>query len=200
MDMTWNQPRARLGPPGGAPSPLLFLLPLLLATAGCLGTGNVETASPAGSAGTGSGDAPVDRTVRTWNGSLETTVCHPSGIRECTYYSPLGEPSDERRIGNLTPLRELHATLEWTPSSTTTEELVFGIYRMESCGDECTSYSPIREVQGPSPITIETPDLDNGSHRAVVWAPDLGPGPTRAEVVLEQPFTVTFEATRSVGS
>jgi hypothetical protein len=175
---------------------LALLLPLALAAvAGCVGDDDVETADASKPDGDEPSLLPGNRTEIVWNDTLETTVCHPSGVRSCTYYTPVGAPNEERAIDDLLPARHLNATLEWTASSRTTEELRLGIYRTESCGEGCTRYSKIRERQGPSPVTLQARNLTAGSQAVRVEAPDLGPGPTMAKVVVEQPFEVTFTVT-----
>lgn len=166
----------------------------MLATAllltGCIGSGpSSEKGRPAQAASPGGGPSPLLNST-TWNDSLPATVCHPSGINRCTYYKPVGAPEEERDVTDLQPAANVAANLAWTPSSRFTEELRFGIYEVDSCGDNCTHYSEIVGREGDSPIHLETRFLSNGSHVLRVHAPEVGPGPTRAYVVAEQPFQV----------
>lgn len=167
----------------------MLALATALLLAGCLGSGPSSEAGPAQAASpTGGSSALLNST--TWNDSLPTTVCHPSGMNRCTYYKPVGTPQAEQDITDLQPAANVGANLTWTPSSRFTEELRFGIYEVESCGDNCTLHSEIVGRKGDSPIHIETRFLSNGSHVLRVQATDTGPGPTQAQVVAEQPFQV----------
>lgn len=167
----------------------MFALATVLLLAGCLGSGPSSEAGAAQAASPGDGASALRETT-TWNGTLPTTVCHPTGVDSCTYYKPVGAPRAEHDITDLQPAANVAANLTWTPSSRFTEELRFGIYEVESCGDTCTSYDELVGRKGDSPIRLETRFLSNSSHALRVQATEVGPGPTRASVVTEQPFQV----------
>lgn len=168
---------------------MLALATVLLLLAGCLGSGPSSEAGPAQAASPSDGPSSLTNTS-TWNGTLPTTVCHPSGVSSCTYYKPVGTPNEERDLTNLQPAADVIANLTWTPTSRFTQELKFGIYETETCGEGCTVYDPVVGRQGSSPIHLETSYLANSTHVLRVQATDMGPGPLHAKVVKDQPFQV----------
>lgn len=167
----------------------MLALATALLLAGCLGSGPSSEPGPVQAASPGDG-APALLSSTTWNGTLPTTVCHPSGVNSCTYYKPVGAPSEERDLTDLQPASNVAANLTWTPTSRFTQELKFGVYETETCGEGCTVYDPVVGKQGPSPVHLETRYLANSTYVVRVQATDTGPGPLYAEVVKEQPFQV----------
>lgn len=135
-------------------------------------------------------DGGVDRKQASWKGTVGPSVCHPSGLGSCTYYAFIGEPSAGRNLSEVAPSTGFAANLTWTPTSPFTEELRFGLYEVDSCGDDCKVSRSVVERTGDSPIRVEANSVGDGAHALRVQATDVGPGPTRAHVVTGQPFQV----------
>lgn len=198
-----------MSPPGWRLLPLLCALVL----AGCVGTEEPQVLAPSapaldsvdqGPSGDGNltpAAAPPDvtpaprllSTPLSWNGSLGTAACVPSGPDACIM--PV-DPEDQGRFDLAAPAtpRRLSATMTWTPASPLTEDLVFGAYVLTSCGEGCVEAMPVADpLVGPSPLALDVnlPALAEGeSFVLLVGQPRLTPSPVYAMARAEQAFTV----------
>ena len=191
------------------------LLPLLcaLVLAGCVGTEEPQVLTPSapaydsvdeGPSGDGNltpAAAPPNVTAAprllstplSWNGSLGTAVCAPSGPDACAM--PV-DPEDQGRLDLLAPgaPTRLAATMAWTAATPLTRDLVLGVYLLSACEGGCQEATPVGEpVAGPSPLALDValPALSEGqSFALLVGQPRATPSPVYAMARAEQAFTV----------
>lgn len=150
-----------------------------------------DASARVGAGGQGAASSVVS-TPLSWDGSVGTGLCLPTGPGSCMGPGlPVGDEDDFLPLEGPGNETRVDAALTWDPTTPGTQELDVLLLAYKSCGDRCRESRILEVFTGASPLAIsaDIPPLeaDEAFGLRVSQTP-LTPDPIYAYVHLEQPF------------
>lgn len=109
--------------------------------------------APTGAAGNATNASTPRVTDFVWTGRTPLEACIPTVVNGCT--SPASVGAENVYLFEEVPPTAVSLDLTWSPVTPASEQLVFSLRLVSSCGTGATCSQGVAEATGPSPLHIE---------------------------------------------